>query len=90
MDKVKRYDGEQIVESGAAIRGRRRQFQNTQIHNVVIPLMIFATGYFWYITPQAVNSGHQVENNDQKCLPNKPFSWSEVWNAVNDHWCPCN
>lgn len=78
MDKVKRYNGEQMVESGAAIHGRRRQFQNTRIHSVVISLMILATGYFWYITPQPVNSGHQVEGNDQKFSPNKPFSWSEV------------
>lgn len=92
MDTIKRSNGEQMVESGAAVRGRRRQFQNTCIHTVVISLMIFATGYFWYITPQAVKSKgyYAAESNDPKSSPNKPFSWSEVCYAVNARLCSRN
>jgi hypothetical protein len=85
MEKVKRSDGEQMVEVEVAVRGRRRQFQNNRIHSVVISLMILATGSFWYLTPKSVNDlGHRAaEENDQTLSPNKPFSWNEVWYSVN-------
>lgn len=84
MEKVKRSDGQQLVEVEGAVCGCRRQIQNNRIHTVVISLLILATGIFWYITPQPVNKGHHAaEDNDQKLPPHKPFSWSEVCHAVN-------
>lgn len=84
MEKVKRFDCQQMVEVEAAVRGRRRQIQNNRIHTLVISLMILATGFFWYMTPKPVNKGHYAaEDTDQKLSPNKPFSWSEVCYAVN-------
>lgn len=86
MDKVKRSDGQQMVEVEAAVRGRRRQIQNNRIHALVISLMILATGFFWYITPQPMSKGHHAaEDKDRKLSPNKLFSWSEVSSAVE---CP--
>ncbi|GAM37207.1 hypothetical protein TCE0_022f06931 [Talaromyces pinophilus] len=76
MDKVKRSDGQQMVEVEAAVRGRRRQIQNNRIHALVISLMILATGFFWYITPQPMSKGHHAaEDKDRKLSPNKLFSW---------------
>jgi hypothetical protein len=82
MEKANHSGGEQMVEVEVeeAVRGRQRQFQNNHIHTVVISLMVLATGFFWFITPEPVNSGkhHTAEENDQTLSPNKPFSWSEV------------
>jgi hypothetical protein len=86
MEKVKRSDGQQMVELEAPVRGRRRQIQNNRIHTLVISLMILATGFLWYITPQPMSKGHHAaEDTDRKLSPNKPFSWSEVSSAVE---CP--